>query len=293
MLPNKSEKLLDNIQKFNNNFRKNFDLDKFEARAEELERNNAGKGYQMAYHESIFEMFKNRLQELSERNSDVMPFDHMITQFDLEIMDRYDSECRKQNIETNLKLNYLKTQLSDEVLVGLKKILDEAPTTPIKKAKEELKNGTVTPESALKWVDQIRKESTETPPKPDKENALKMVAYAKAIQEKNESRNFFQFIGSILNLSYFREKSAINTLRSFASRCEGIDKLEAEANIESERFRDTRNMIEFGLGIRKPEMSKDKLMLLDDFDDEKAKETSPFQKPERDILKSSIENLLD
>ena len=38
MLPNKSEKLLDNIQKFNNNLRKNFDLDKFEARAEELER---------------------------------------------------------------------------------------------------------------------------------------------------------------------------------------------------------------------------------------------------------------
>lgn len=293
MLPNKPQNLLDSIRKFNDSFRKNFDLDKFEARAEELERTNAGKGYQMAYNESVFEMFKNRLQELSERDTPVMPFDHMIVQFDLDIMDKYANECKKQNIETNLELNFAQFQLSNDILRGLKKILDETPLTPMQKAAEEVKNGTVTPASALKWVDQIRKESTETPPKPDKESALKMVAYAKAIQKKNESRNFFQFIGSIFNLSHFREKNAIKTLRSFASRCEGIDKLEAEANKEPEKFRDTRDMIEFGLGIKKPEVDKDRLVILDDIENERTKETSPFNKPERNILKSSIDSLLD
>ena len=288
MLPNKTTKLLQDVERFNALMKDaTFSLDEFEARAESLNQTKPGKGYQLAYQETLSNFFKATIKKVSETNQVRIPMDQIVWNFDMLVTRPYLEECEKQGVNINLTPND-GIGMNVETLETLKKVLDETPNTVARRAAEEFKTGEMTTERALKWVNEM-KPNKDKIKKPEREDAIKMVSYANVIAKQNKDRPFFKML---FNLgTHFEEKRAIKTLRSFASRLDDVAKLEKEADKEPEAIANIRQTLESDMNIAKKNEAGREHIDLKEFKNSPEKTTKPVSQSEN-VLSKAIDDLL-
>ena len=106
MLPNKKNLAagLINFQTFSGI--NGFSFEAFEKKAEELEVQYPGAGYQRAYNETLTQMFRTSLVDKYLREeSTLLTLSELVEYFDTYLMKKYVDECQKQGVAVNIKLN--------------------------------------------------------------------------------------------------------------------------------------------------------------------------------------------
>lgn len=91
----------------------NFDLTKFENRAEELENTNPGQGYKLAYKECLKDIARH-LVERSKVEENVTSVLYAYKSFN-EVMESYNRACKKENIDINIKDKFKNDTFKDDL----------------------------------------------------------------------------------------------------------------------------------------------------------------------------------
>ena len=284
-LPDKA-KIQESVRKFNNLAKYNFNIEEFEAKAEEFERTSPGQGYQLAYKFEIESITKNAIGMKLRAEHVRMEPDDLIIEFGASVMETYLDECKRQNVATDFRVSGY-GGLDLEALETVKAVLNESPTSPMKAAALELKDGRMTLERATEWVNGMKERT------PDESDAIKMISYAKALEDRNKSRTFLQFIGNFF--THFKEKAAIKTLRSFASRNRaGYENLVQKAEKEDEGIESFRNRIDSQLEDTRAVESQRVNIRIQELERERELEKTNVSKRADEIdLNARINELLD
>lgn len=103
-----------------------FSFDAFEKKAEELEEQYPGEGYQRAYKETLTQMFRTGLVDKYLREeSTLLTLSELVEYFDTYLMKKYVDECKKQGVSVSIKLN--DNGFNIETLQSFNAVLDSIP----------------------------------------------------------------------------------------------------------------------------------------------------------------------
>ena len=262
MLPDKSQ--LATVQRtYNDNFRSNFSYEEFEKRAEELEKTNPGKGYQLSYYESLGNVFKDYLTNAMTVNHLPGVPSFLASNFDYYVMGHYKGECKRQGVDPGFETqNNFSISLTTAELFN--NILENTVTTLKGSISKKFESGEMNMDKALEFA---RKKS-ENRFVIEKGDAALIAGYAKVLEEKNKSRSWLDFF---LNIpTHFREKSAIKELKKIAQKGGDPEEIEKLVNEDNKNVKNIKSDVAKSLNAaRERSTEKEKLDLSDVF-----KETS-------------------
>jgi hypothetical protein len=178
------------------------DLEDFQARAEEL------KNYNLAYLELLEEEYRKQIQNAIDGKECVGGFE-FLHDFENSLMANYRFWDVYHNDYVS-KLDPWGGKTRNELLNRMKAILDSTPTNKMAMASADLASGKLNMDTMLNFT---RSNSAENV---TKENALTMVSYANALEQKNKARSFWKMLGNLR--THFQEKNAIKEMRAAAEK---------------------------------------------------------------------------
>lgn len=238
MLPNK-DNLKHCITAFSSLSKTNsFTYEALEARAEELENQMPGAGYQISYNEHLVQTFREFVDKLTSDDKPNISFSEFINCFDKMMIEPYLKACNKQGINVNIKTNY--KEFNPNTLMAFKQILDTNPdsnvfrTTALKFDRDELTLDSV-------YADAKKRANTT----PTRKEALELASRAEVLEIKNQERGFWD---TLFNLrTYIKELFAIRALRTLASKAGDINDLEFEAKNGNIAISQVRSQVDYEL----------------------------------------------
>ena len=207
----KETDLIKIADKFNNENNAKVDLEDFQARAEEL--NN----YNLAYEELLKTEYKRQIDYAINGKNAVGGFE-LLADFEDKLMAGYRYwDAHHNNGATKLDPWGGKSRV--ELLNMMKDVLDNTPTNKMAMAKADLKNNVIDINGMLNFTRSNADEKI-TP-----EKAQTLVSYAKALEDRNKGRTFWQWLGNLR--THFQEKKAIREMYAAAEKS-GISLYELE-----------------------------------------------------------------
>ena len=238
MLPNKKNLLAGLI-----NFKtltdiQTFSFDEFEKRAEELEKQHPGQGYQLSYNESLNQVFRAYAEKCQTAKGYVEPLNEIVEYFDTYLIKKYLTECEKQGVDVRIRTS--ENGISAENLNAFSDTLGSIPVNNVLiDTYKKFKSGELDLDSVYDDVE--ARENTI----PTREQALELVARAAYLEDKNENRSR---LWTVLKLfTHFKEKSTIKKLRALAEKADNVSVLETEAENENYRLARLRHEVDFSL----------------------------------------------
>lgn len=219
-----------------------FKFEDFENRAEALEIENPGNGYDLAYQETMSDMFGALIDRHARYEDNVPTLSEFVYYYDNILMKGYFAERGAQNLGVNVKTNPDGPRL--ETLENLKKVLDEHSATPtMTKVQNKFASGEYTLDNTY---DMAKAKASTTP---TRQEALELVSCAAYLEKRNQERSVF---GKLRHLyTHIKELFAIRKMKTLASKCDTIANLKYEASKESSGLSLLRNMVEDGLFIKR------------------------------------------
>lgn len=217
MLPNK-ETLKFGLDSFRSLSKtNNFTYEAFEERAEELEKQLPGTGYQLAYNESLIQTFRSFVDKLLSDDKPQISFSDLINCFDKMLINPYIRECKAQGVAVNLH-----PSLTPDMLTTFSQILENNPNVNVfHHTARKFEHGEITLDSA--YADAKNRANTV----PTKKEALELVSRAAFLEARNKERGFWN---SLFNFrTFFKELFAISAMKKLASKAGDIKELEYEA----------------------------------------------------------------
>lgn len=210
-----------------------FSYKSFENKAEEFEKLYPGEGYQTAYYYNITSMFKHLFENHINRVENALSLEDFVRYYDNFIMKSYIDERNKQGLETKIELNG--ENISLDIISHFKEVLDKKPdTTVYASIKPGVDDGRINADNTYALAKE-KKDIT-----PTKKEALKLVAYAEAIDEQNQKRPRWKKI--LTFWVHFKERAAIKALRNLAAKSGvPLDELREEAMNESASLKQLRS----------------------------------------------------
>lgn len=211
-----------------------FKFEDFEDKAEALDKQYPGWGYQLAYQETMTQMFRKIFNRCWQGEKNVPTLDKFLQYYDTVLMRAYFNERKAQGMEVDVKMNSKGASL--EVLEEFKKVLDEHPkNSVVKEVNEKFASGELTLDNTYS----LAKAKTKAKTKPTRAEARELAAYAAFLENRNKKRSVWQMLLSIP--THIKERSAIKTMRALARKCGSIATLMNEAareNLELKKLRD-------------------------------------------------------
>lgn len=216
-----------------------FSFEAFEKKAEELEVQYPGAGYQRAYNETLTQMFRTSLVDKYLREeSTLLTLSELVEYFDTYLMKKYVDECQKQGVAVNIKLNDNGFNL--DTLQSFSAVLDSVPATNLlNEVTKKFDSGELTLDSTYKYT----KDNAQRVP--SRKEARDLVAYATFLEQRNEDRTILQTLFNLV--THIREIFAIKAMRELAAKCDKISVLEAESENEYYKLAELRNEVDFRL----------------------------------------------
>lgn len=267
---------------------KDFKFEDFESRAEELEVQNPTQGYQLAYEETMTDMFGKILDRHARYEQNVPSLNEFVQYYDSILMSGYFMERKAQNIGVNIRMSTNGPRL--EALESFYKAMYEHPATSVvNRVSHKFDSGELTLESTHNMVKAKAKEKAV----PTKAEALELVACATVLEKRNKDRSILRMLISLP--THFKERSAIKAMKALASKCGNIADLNREAKKESEGIKSLRADVESSLSIAreaaKPIFTAEEIKEINegykDFGDDKSIDSS---EPElEDMLNESLD----
>ena len=201
-----------------------FTYEAFEERAEEIEREHPGAGYQMAYNEMLVQTFKEFVDKHLGAEKPGIYFSDFIRCFDKMLMGSYLRQCKAEGVNVSIETNSAK--LNVDTLVSFNKILEEHPDIGIyHNTAQQFHRGEIILDSVYK--DAKAQENTV----PTRREALELVARAEVIEVMRKERGFLETVGSLF--TFIKEFFVIRAIRNLASKAGNVTELEHEAKYGS------------------------------------------------------------
>ena len=215
-----------------------FSFDGFEKRAEELEKQHPGQGYQLSYNESLNQVFRAYAEKCQTAKGYVEPLNEIVEYFDNCLIKKYLAECEKQGVDVRIKTS--ENGISAENLNAFSNTLDSIPVNNVLiDTYKKFESGELDLDSV--YDDVKARENTI----PTREQALELVARAAYLEDKNENRSR---LWTVLKLfTHFKELSTIKKLRTLAEKADNVSVLETEAENENYRLARLRHEVDFRL----------------------------------------------
>ena len=223
---------------------KGFSFKDFEDRAEALELQNPGQGYQLAYQETMTDMFRKILDRHSRYEENVPTLNEFLQYYDDILMKGYFAERKAQKIGGDIKMTANGRKL--ETFESFKNVMNEHPATSVV---NKVNNKFASGEFTLDNTRDMAKAKTKANATPTKAEALELVACATFLEKRNKERSFWSMLISLP--THFKERSAIKAMKALASRYDTIANLKREASKESNGLKALRAAVDDGILIEK------------------------------------------
>ena len=236
----------------------------FEARAEELEAENPGKGLQLAYQEALAEVFKKSYVDkiVDKKSLYVNSPMELVELFDNNIMRPYVEALEKQGEKVELELNP-KGGLNLATLESFKKIADGVETRSyFEKTVEELNADPAAYDRMMKFMEEKR---ALPPDEIESTDSVRLTAMAMAIEDRRNKRTFKE---AFLNLgTHIKEWFAIRAMRKIVSSADNLETLEqlVTERQENNKLRDLKETLNDRINDLKGVVSEEKeIVFIDD-----------------------------
>ena len=206
-----------------------FDLNEFERKAQELEINNPGQGYKLAYKEALRDICK-QLFDQSKTKEDVLDLDYAYSYFD-DVMNKYKKSCQEENIDLNIKKNFKEDTFENDLKYfefTQKTIYSLA--SPMAVNYDKYQKGELTADEMIRFTrSKIDKDKYF-----EREDAEKIASYARIMQTVNETRPFRWKVAHLF--THIKEKFQIREMKKALKENSLIsrDVLEASAGKETD-----------------------------------------------------------
>ena len=247
----------------------------FEARAEELEAENPGKGLQLAYQEALAEVFKKSYVDkiVDKKSLYVNSPMELVALFDNNIMRPYVEALEKEGNKVELELNP-EGGLNLATLESFKKIADGVETRSyFEKTVAELN---ADPAAYGRMVTFMEEKRALSPDEIKPEDSVRLTAMALAIEERRNRRTFKE---AFFNLgTHIKEWFAIRAMRKLVSSVDNLETLEelVAERLENEKLRDLKETLNDRIGEIKGEVKEEKEQMI--FPDEDGLENNVYAK---------------
>ena len=252
----------------------------FEARAEELEAENPGKGLQLAYQEALAEVFKKSYVDkiVDKKSLYVNSPEELVGLFDKEIMRPYVEALEKEGNKVELELNP-EGGLNLATLESFKKIADGVETNSyFEKTVAELNADPAAYGRMMKFMEEKR---ALTPDEIKSEDSVRLTAMALAIEDRRNRRTFKE---AFLNLgTHIKEWFAIRAMRKIVSSADNLETLErlVTERLENDKLRDLKDTLNDRIGEVKGEVKEEKEIMI--FMDDDGLENSQYANVVKDF----------
>ena len=247
----------------------------FEARAEELEAENPGKGLQLAYQEALAEVFKKSYVDkiVDKKSLYVNSPMELVELFDNNIMRPYVEALEKQGEKVELELNP-EGGLNIATLESFKKIADGVETRSyFEKTVEELN---ADPAAYGRMITFMEEKRALSPDEIKPEDSVRLTAMALAIEDRRNNRTFKE---AFFNLgTHIKEWFAIRAMRKLVSSVDNLETLEqlVTERLENEKLRELKETLNDRIGEIKGEVREEKEQMI--FPDEDGLENNVYAK---------------
>lgn len=237
------------LDKFARSFRnftkiKHFKYEDIENRAEELEVDSPGNGYQLAYQENLTNMFEKLLENYMQGMENLPTLDEFVKYYDTFVIKTYLDEREKEGIGVNITMNGNMFTLG--TLESFKKVLDKYPaTTVVNEVNKKFASGELT----LENTNAFAKEKEKAKAVPTRKEAQELVAYAAHLEQINKKRPVWKMLFSLP--THFTERSAIKRMRALAAKCDNVAFLMQEASNENSALKKLKSDVTDGIIIAK------------------------------------------
>ena len=252
----------------------------FEARAEELEAENPGKGLKLAYQEALAEVFKKSYVDkiVDKKSLYVNSPEELVGLFDKEIMRPYVEALEKEGNKVELELNP-EGGLNLATLESFKKIADGVETNSyFEKTVAELNADPAAYGRMMKFMEEKR---ALTPDEIKSEDSVRLTAMALAIEDRRNRRTFKE---AFLNLgTHIKEWFAIRAMRKIVSSADNLETLErlVTERLENDKLRDLKDTLNDRIGEVKGEVKEEKEIMI--FMDDDGLENSQYANVVKDF----------
>ena len=248
-------------------------INTFEARAEELEAENPGKGLQLAYQEALAEVFKKSYVDkiVDKKSLYVNSPMELVALFDNNIMRPYVEALEKEGNKVELELNP-EGGLNLATLESFKKIADGVETRSyFEKTVAELNADPAAYGRMMKFMEEKR---ALPPDKIESTDSVRLTAMAMAIEDRRNKRTFKE---AFLNLgTHIKEWFAIRAMRKIVSSADNLETLEqlVTERQENNKLRDLKETLNGRINDLKGVVSEEKEKMI--FIDEEGIENAMF-----------------
>lgn len=199
---------------------KGFSLDDFESKAMQYNEQYPGEGFQRAYEDSLNQIFKTYVDEISRGKAMNADLSTLVYSFDSFIIKPYILGAKKHGIDANIDMNM--TELKSKTLEGFADILEEMPNnTALQDTFRKFERNELTLDSVAKDV-KARKNTT-----PTRKEARELVARAIYLREKQKSRTKWESFKNLFTV--IKEYFTIEALKSLAEKAGKLEHIEREA----------------------------------------------------------------
>ena len=230
----------ENVQKAINVFKRmtycTFDLNAFEARAQELESAKPGKGYKLAYKEILKNLCEQLVQQSKDGKNPVGV--RSVHKYFEDVMQVYQKECKKENFNINVEKSFKEDVFGNDLnyFQNMKENVN-AFSSPMGIVYDQFKNGKLTGAEMIEFT------RSKTQDYLDIKDAETIATYARVMETVNSNRSFMWKVTHLF--THIKEKLQIREMRNtLKENCEiSIENLERAALKEGSYTKEQREAI--------------------------------------------------